>query len=120
MSRLIDGPLDEREAAFRDERGVGPRSVPSLRAPRPLGTTAICAERSFWAAGSEFRRSEPKPSREDARTPRVLASLRGKDQASPAKSDSASTISGIAGVGEKPPSAGARTERASAGRFKDR
>jgi hypothetical protein len=37
MSRLIDGPLAEWEAAFRDERGVGPRSVPSLRAPRPSG-----------------------------------------------------------------------------------
>jgi hypothetical protein len=72
----------------------------------------------FGAAGSDIRRSAPKPSREGARPPRALASLRGKDQASPAKNTSASTISGIAGVGEKP--AGAITAWASAGRFKDR
>src|SRR5271165_240813 len=34
MSRLIDGPLAEREAAFRDERGVGPRSFRASPAPR--------------------------------------------------------------------------------------
>jgi hypothetical protein len=54
------------------------------------------------------------------RVSRTLAHIFVKqDQASLAKSDSASTISGIPGVGEMPSSAGSRTARASAGRFKD-
>jgi hypothetical protein len=73
----------------------------------------------LWATGPSFNEAGASL-REDARVSgasRVSSS--SKDQASLAKRDSASTISGIRGVGEKPLSAGARTARASAGRFKD-
>ena len=72
----------------------------------------------LWAKGPCFNEAGPTR-REDARVSRSRVSSYSKDQASLAKRDLASTISGIRGVGEKPLSAGGRTARASAGRFKD-
>jgi hypothetical protein len=91
MSRLIDGPLAERGAAFRDERGVGPRSVPSLRAPRPLGTTGICAKRAAGVDVNRPFRLSPiltRPSRlEPCQSDASRIWLNRREEASPKETD---------------------------------